>query len=276
MAQGDHSMSVFPIEELFPSLCTRVYRVEQRWETSFRSATAFLISKRSTRRCVLATAAHVVDDLPRDADIEWKIQQFDDHSRLERQCTFSPNASKTSDVPYRHHKRVDVAFFYPPVASKQPNGNAFFQPDESPLPMIAENHMQGIGTRVCWAGFPALIENYLCEPTLCYAEGVISSMVNTADKHLYIVDGTNSPGFSGGPVWYWSEEHQQFQVMGIVSGYLPSQGFPGFCAFEPINHIKHYLNYWDAEESKITAGTTTLSPTVQDPGRESDAPSLTL
>lgn len=247
-------MSEFPIEEKFGEMCSRVFRVEQAREhvngtRETHVATAFLIDKRPTGRLILATAAHVFK-FPKEATVRWKLQQFDDHSRLQRETSFMTNASKTSDVPYRFHKAADVGFVFPPIAAKCPDGAAFAIPADLPLPMIAEDLMQGIGTRVCWTGYPIIVEKLVGRPTLSYAEGVISSMVNYEDKHLYIVDGTNSGGFSGGPVWFWCPKAQEFQVLGVVSGYFQDGRFPGFCAFEPINHLRFYLKYWDTEDAK--------------------------
>jgi hypothetical protein len=212
-------------------------------------ATGFAIDKRPSGQLVLASARHVFD-FPHEATINWRIQQFDDHSRLQRETVFGTSKTQKPDVPYRCHNKCDVGFIALPSVLKQASGEPFSPPDEQPLPMIGDRLMKGIGTRICWAGFPVQVEAFLKEPTLCYAEGVISSMVNRDDRHLYIVDGHNSPGFSGGPVWYWCEDQQQFLVLGIVAGYLPNDVFPGFCCFEPINEVKFFLNHWDREDAK--------------------------
>lgn len=247
-------MRDFPIDDVFEQLCTRVFRIEATWEMNNGSvdgsvATAFAMNKRSSGQLVLATARHVLK-FPREATVEWRIQQFDDHSCLQRETTFGTSETKKPGVPYRCHKKFDVGCIALPPTLKRASGGPFSPPDEEPLPIISEKLMQGIGTRVCWAGFPGRIEDFLGQSTLCYAEGVISSMVNRKDRHLYIVDGHNSPGFSGGPVWYWCKDREEFLVLGIVSGYLPNKEFPGFCCFEPINEVKFFLNYWDREEAK--------------------------
>ncbi len=249
-------MKDFPIDDAFDQLCTSVFRLEATWKMEDGSlrggvATAFAIDKRSSGELVLATAKHAFD-FPHEATINWRIQQFDDHSRLQRETLFGTSKTQKADVPYRYHKKYDVGFIALPGILKQATGEPFSLPDEQPLAMIGEKLMVGIGARVCWAGFPGQIEGFLKEPALCYAEGVISSMVNRDDRHLYIVDGHNSPGFSGGPVWYWCEDRQEFLVLGIVSLYLSNNVFPGFCAFEPINEVKFFLNFWDREDAKST------------------------
>ena len=79
---------------------------------------------------------------------------------------------------------------------------------------------------------------------------MISAAVNRNDRPLYIVDGHSAYGVSGGSLWRWTEQNQ-WQVIGIMSGYSRAEeGFPGFCVFEPIQPVTHYL---DVANKKLRA-----------------------
>ena len=74
---------------------------------------------------------------------------------------------------------------------------------------------------------------------------MVSATVDKDGKRLYIVDGHNSAGVSGGPVWCWNDERQRAEIVGVVSGYGDAGGdLPGFCVFEPINPVLGYLCHW--------------------------------
>jgi len=82
-------MKDFPIDDAFDQLCTKVFRVETTWKMEDGTlrggvATAFAIDKRPSGQLVLATARHLFG-FPHEATINWRIQQFDDHSRLQRE-----------------------------------------------------------------------------------------------------------------------------------------------------------------------------------------------
>jgi hypothetical protein len=196
---------------------------------------------RDNRKLVLATAKHVLD-FPENETVHWEIQQFSDAGEAVRQLAFSTNKSERGDVPYRTHNDLDVGIIVLP--SLDGDKKPFALDTDAPVQTI--DILQGVtpGTRVAWAGYPGLVEQSLGFPHLCYFEGVISAAINREQERrlLYIVDGHNMFGLSGGPVWHWSDEHDRLEVVGVVSGYAPlDRGLPGFCFFVPINPILYYL-----------------------------------
>lgn len=236
------------MDDAIPDLCTRVFRIEAKWLTANSKvssyATGFAVAKLPNGKLVLATAKHMLD-VPKDVMVDWVVQQYDDHSELVREVRYRTHKGIKGDVPFRTHNEFDVGILIP--YNKMADGSPFSPPEEKPLPMIEENLMDGTGTRVAWLGFPAQIQDFIGRPQLRYCEGVITSMVNFKGQHLYIVDGHNTPGFSGGPVFSWDTDRNRFRVTGIVSRYLPAEDFPGFCCFEPVNHVRFYLNWWNSQ-----------------------------
>jgi len=258
-------MREFPINEAFDSLRTRIFRIENKWttengKTKGGHATAFAVARFKYKevhektgqridRLLLATAGHVLA-VPSSIPVQWTVQQWDERLNSVRKLSFWTNHPdlEKGQVPYNVHKKVDVAVFAMPYLNEA--GEPFSTPEEEPLVLIDKGLMITTGTRVGWAGFPGPIQKVLRIPVLCYAEGVVSAEINSEERHLYIVDGHNVHGFSGGPVWRWAETKKSFEVVGIVSGYLPSSkpGLPGFCFFEPINHICFLLDCLDKKE----------------------------
>lgn len=41
------------------------------------------------------------------------------------------------------------------------------------------------------------------------------------DALIYYIDGFNNPGFSGGPIVYWSFSKHTYEIAGVVKGYKP-------------------------------------------------------
>lgn len=254
------------LEEVRPS----IFRIETKWSKKVSSATGFVVGKlRDSKKLVIATAKHVLD-LPKNETVWWKVQQFDEHGAVARQTTFGTNAELKGDLPYRTHNILDVGLCaLPSFADDKP---LLAYEDESPMRLIDPCMGITAGTRVGWAGYPWFVEQALGFPQLCYFEGVISAMVNHPDKRIYLVDGHAAKGVSGGPVWWWSEERNRLEVVGIVSEYswpdpklpeLPEQpdlpkllellklpGLPGLCFFEPINPVGTFLEHWQEEEVK--------------------------
>ncbi len=209
--------------------------------------TAFNIARlRSTGSLIVATAKHVVD-VPPNQTATWLFEQFDvQDGRILRELRFSTNAGIKGDVPYRSHNTSDVGFIKLPTKNFQ--NEMFASNDDRPPAVIQVDQGVSPGTRVAWAGFPGDVENVLGFPQMCYFEGVISAMVDRPGKRLYVVDGHNSFGVSGGPVWHWSDKQMRAELVGVVSAYkIDPAGLPGFCVFEPINEIVKYLYYWNSQ-----------------------------
>jgi S1-C subfamily serine protease len=55
-------------------------------------------------------------------------------------------------------------------------------------------------------------------------KGILSASVETDEGgHLLYVDGLNNPGFSGGPVAFYTLGADMPHIAGVVSGYLPDE-----------------------------------------------------
>lgn len=236
-------MAGFPGDSSFEHIAPSIFRVETKWAGGSATATAFVVAMfRDCKRPILATAKHVLD-FPDDQTVVWTFDQFDEHGEIERHVSFSTNKSAKGDIPYRTHGELDVGILILPATDH--DAKPLARENESPVRTIDILSGVSTGTRVAWAGFPAIVEHALGFPQLCYFEGVVSAMVNRADKKIYVVDGHGARGVSGGPVWQWSAERNRLEVVGIVCEYrYPGDGLPGFCFFEPINPI---LSYFETE-----------------------------
>jgi hypothetical protein len=214
-----------------------IFRIEARGVKGVRSATCFTVALfRDAKRHVFATAKHVVHGFARDETVQWRIQQFDRLGDVTRSFEFESNESKKGGTPYLVHNVLDLALIWIPDEAV-PHTLA----GEKPVRIIKPVMGVAAGTRVGWAGFPGQIEALLGFPQLSYFEGSVSAMVDLEQRGYYLVDGHNSQGLSGGPVWHWSHEHGRAEVVAIVSGYSQVTEFPGFCKFESISPLPYKL-----------------------------------
>ena len=238
---------MFPGDTSFEQIVRSIFRVETSWCANKATATGFVVGRmRDSTQLIIAAAGHVLD-FPKDETVSWKVQQFDETGKVEREQLFATNQKLKGDVPYRTHKKLDVGLCILPSFDK--GKNQFARDNEQPVQMIARDPGVSTGTRVAWAGFPGIVEDVLGFSQLCYFEGVVSAMINRADgRDYYVVDGHAAWGVSGGPMWNWSEERDRLEVVGIVSKYQAESGLPGFCLFEPINAAIRYLQHWQKEE----------------------------
>lgn len=201
------------------------------------SATGFVLGVcEKSRRLILATAGHVVNDLPKDRDVTWIVVQADERGDERRKWVFRTNAQTLGTVPYDHHKSLDVGLVFLPAADM--HGSIYAKPDERPVPVIPREFGVTPGTPVAWAGFAGEIEHLFRFPCLCFFRGSVSMTVDRDTCRYYIIDGHNAVGVSGGPVWYWSDDRRRWEVFAIISGFQPgAQGLPGFVIAEPINTL---------------------------------------
>jgi hypothetical protein len=50
--------------------------------------------------------------------------------------------------------------------------------------------------------------------------GTMSAIVGTnPDAVLLFIDGFNNPGFSGGPIIFWSFSSRKYEIIGVVQGF---------------------------------------------------------
>jgi len=148
------------------------------------------------------------------------------------------------------HEIIDVGLIRGPL--KCTDGTAFFSQDPkySLMPIEPEADWTSEGTRVAWAGYPQLAATFARRPQLCYFEGCVSSLVLRDDFQAYLLDGHNTFGISGGPVWAAHSDNESPRMIGIISGYqslTTSPQMPGLVHAAPIQPITFFLtNIWNA------------------------------
>lgn len=205
------------------------------------SATCFYIARLlPSNRIVVATARHAVD-FGGTTSIDWRFRRFSENGDCVGELRFTTDDSVEEKRPYRFNKLADVAFIVLPPPDCPSQGELIPQQLE-PNPVLGETLRITPGTRVGWSGFPGTVERFLKRPVLCYYEGVVSAFHAMGNRGLYLVDGHNSRGVSGGPVFHWREKDRQPEIVSIVSGYgCGDTELPGLCIFEPINPIIGFL-----------------------------------
>jgi hypothetical protein len=102
------------------------------------------------------------------------------------------------------------------------------------LPLYPYDSILARGSKICWLGFPGIVE-----PELCFFHGYISGYVN--DPLGYLVDGVAINGVSGGPAL-----DERAHVIGLVSAYLPNRvdrvtTLPGMMLLMPIAAIRYWM-----------------------------------
>ena len=234
-------MSAMAGNEILDLVRPSIFRLETKFGDTIRWGTAFAVGRQVTKNgLVLATAAHVLRFPPDTERVAWTLQQFDQDGYVERELRTETPGAREGSIQFSRNDKFDSGVCILP--NRTTDGEPFTRDNERPLRMIAKESMAPEGTRVGWAGFAGIVEEYLKHPQLCYFEGVISAAVNRPERPVYIVDGHSAHGVSGGPLWRWTDENQ-VEVIGIMSAYRGSKmmGLPGFCVFEPIQPVSYYL-----------------------------------
>lgn len=256
-----------PSEAAFERAGRSIFKVETRWNVGGRpmaaSATAFAIARfEKSNRLVVVTARHVLD-FPRDCTVNWRVLEVNRNGQPERSVGFQTTEANGEEVPYRRHNKLDVGVFVLPEHGN--DGERFARSGEVGVATpIAKQAGLTTGSRIGWAGFPGQVRDFLGFDQLCYFEGVISCTVDSDQRRVYIVDGHAAEGVSGGPVWHWSSERAQVEIIGIVSRYGQQPGatedgrvlppLPGYCIFEPINPVLYLLDEWNRKNKEKGTG----------------------
>jgi hypothetical protein len=229
-------------EATIDHLRERIFHMSvQTAEGAIWSATCFYIARLlPSNRIVVATAAHAVK-FSETTKIDWVFRRFTGDGSCVAEMRFSTNDSEELKRPYRFYKLADVAFIVLPPPDYEAHGELIPTTLE-PAMVLEQTKAITPGTRVGWMGFPGTVEAFLGAPQLCYYEGVVSAFHAKGSRGLYLVDGHNSRGVSGGPVFHWRDGDHQPQIVGIVSGYgCEDADLPGLCVFEPINPVIGFL-----------------------------------
>jgi hypothetical protein len=151
---------------------------------------------------------------------------------------------------------VDTGFIRGPKCCE--DGQPFLNSNEDSAPLSSELvpietdwNWAAEGTRVAWAGFPAVAMQIANRPTPCYFEGSVAALILNHDKPLYLLDGHNTFGVSGGPVWAWCKHRKHPRIIGSISSYRfhgSNALLPGFTHAVPIQPLWQFLEKnWGAK-----------------------------
>ena len=77
------------------------------------------------------------------------------------------------------------------------------------------------GQELYYCGYPFFpnINGKNTTPTLFIKKGILSAIMIRNKSPYFLIDGTSSPGISGGPVFYFNEITQSVVVIGIITGF---------------------------------------------------------
>ncbi len=237
-----------PLGDALESFRRSIFRVQSTVKDSATGqvveiavGTAFVLCiYKKASQFVIATAGHVID-VDEPARTEWLFAESDARLDPVRKASFVVSHDETRAKLFHRHKHTDVGILVVPGTVSR-DGKLFVRDDERPLPLIDHSLAVSTGTRVAWAGYASAVESFFHTPCLCYFEGSISLLVDRPDAIYYIIDGHNTAGISGGPVWHWSEDRQRFEVVAIISAYASGvDGLPGFVIAEPIHQVTGFL-----------------------------------
>lgn len=205
---------------------------------------------------LICTASHVVAEVPGD-QFEYRLCRYDFDDPLnpkERVATFRSGGKGPRDpaVFYYsgpHSSIIDIGFVRGPLLSDdgspflaiavdgRPEAKEVIPIETDPRAWTAE------GSRVAWAGYAALASEIASRPTPCYFEGSMSALILRKEGPLYLLDGHNTFGVSGGPVWAESALWKRPRLIGVISSYrhLRASAMPGFAHAVPIQPLWSYL-----------------------------------
>ncbi|MBX2851551.1 MAG: hypothetical protein KTR15_07395 [Phycisphaeraceae bacterium] len=209
----------------------------------------------------IATAAHVIEPAP-NAESHFVIKQFDWTDSANPSCrkleftTGSVGERSPTAIYYTgpNSEKMDIGFIRAPKTCI--DGSDYFKigsdglPSSRLLSIPPEECYTAEGTRVAWAGFPGLANEFAKRPQPCYFEGCVSSLILRSDFQAYLIDGHNTFGVSGGPVWAIDSNNEP-SIIGIISGYNYLQSslqMPGFVHAVPIAPLRIFLTkVWKAK-----------------------------
>lgn len=203
-------------------------------------------------KAVVITAGHVLREAT-GIPVEWTFRREAGPKDSIKECVFETphdNPYGPRFTYYGKDQRVDIGVIFADTTCT--DGRPFLdwddqgRPKEAMVPVIPKGLYADRGTRVAWAGFPCVAAREFGAPLLCYYEGVVSAVIDREGfPPLYLLDGHNTWGMSGGPVWAWSDERHQIELIGIVVNYLRNVDeeveLPGHVTAVAIHPIMQYL-----------------------------------
>ncbi len=88
------------------------------------------------------------------------------------------------------------------------------------LPLEATSEGLIYGQEVYFLGFPyGIVGKHIFAPSGYPLPLVKRATVSLFDGTMYLLDGHNNPGFSGGPVVWKAPGTERFKVAAVISGY---------------------------------------------------------
>ncbi|MEK6642272.1 MAG: hypothetical protein AABZ08_00050, partial [Planctomycetota bacterium] len=117
-----------------------------------------------SRRGLVATARHVLTDVPENSDLLIRFERFTEEDKLDSIASIKSKTDAT-DRPFGFYKFSDVGYIYLPVEDDA--NRPLFGNTEMGLPVLAENKRIIAGSWLGWAGFPSQVEALLRHPHLC-------------------------------------------------------------------------------------------------------------
>lgn len=217
---------------------------------------------------IIVSAGHVLRTTTK-SESRFKIQQFDWSDPAHptaRSLEFETGGTGGRDpcaVTYigPFNEILDIGFVRGPKNCT--DGSDFFTmridglPTAGTMAIETDWNYAAEGTRVAWAGFPALATQIAQRPQPCYFEGCVSALVLRDDYQLYLMDGHNTFGVSGGPVWAMSSANRHARIIGVVSSYTSradAPQLPGLVQVVPIQPLRSFLETnWGAKPISETA-----------------------
>jgi S1-C subfamily serine protease len=162
------------------------------------AGTAFTVDHQG--RIYLVTARHVVAELPTTgATLQvWQKGQWADYKTIR---TLFP---KSSDVDIAVLETEEKASKPYEITSDDASGGPTF------------------GQQVWFLGYPYGISSHFSNGTIIpFIKRGTMSAVDASDPDAVVIylDAFNNPGFSGGPILYWSFSSQKYKLLGVVKGY---------------------------------------------------------
>lgn len=145
----------------------------------------------------LVTARHIVVDLQPDGNIQ----------------VFSNGAWVPLPVQLVGHASgdVDISVMAP---------GRLLTPPNLPMEPISERARITYGQDVYFLGFPyGFLGEYIFGPNGYPMPFVKKAIVSLFDGPVFLLDGHNNPGFSGGPVVFTEPGANEFKVAAVISGY---------------------------------------------------------
>lgn len=211
---------------------------------------------------LILTAGHVIRNQS-NAESEFRLSRYSwaDPSNPSTRCAVFQTGGTDPRSPCRNfykgpgHDVIDIGFILGPLNCE--DGKPFFEFDENAvavpnqiLPIVQDSNYTAEGTPVAWAGYPGVASDIAKRPQPCYFQGYVSALILQPNSQLYLLDGHNTFGVSGGPVWAYCPEAKEPRVIGAVSSYRyvgANPEIPGFVHAVPIQVLTGYLaKHWGA------------------------------